>query len=718
MDTKLFIEKDLNREKKEKFTLAISLIEEIEKNNNLKLKERSLNIAEITKNLNLGFSSILASLLFLPYRNHLLSQNKIKEKFGEDVLNLIKGVYSIELVNQNLLAEQEAETLKKLLLALSKDLRVLLIKIAERLELIRNLDNYISSNEEKIKIAYEIRDIYASLANKLGLGVIKTEFENLSLKYSDPYGYDVVNRLREEKIKRHGNFLEKKKKEIEKILKDSGIKFTLQARVKSVSSIYRKLKKQKIPLSRVYDFYALRVIIDGNDKNMCYHVLGIIHNKWTPISERFRDFIAMPKKNNYQSLHTTVVGAEGIPFEIQIRTEEMHKIAEKGIAAHWAYKEGKEKIDKEEEEKVNWLRNIVEWMQSLESEKEQVQQVKMDIYEDEIFVFTPKGNVVNLPKGATVLDFAYYIHSDVGHHFKSAKVNGEIVPIKYALKLGDTVEIITSKDRHPNRDWLKYVKTPRARSKIKSYIKKEEEKLAIEEGFKILSDAAHRFKMNPQKILESKELEEYLKNQGIGKVETLLSKFFYKKVNPIELIENIFGLKKEKEEKEGETLHKKKKSHKIKVGGHDNILISLAKCCNPIKGEDIIGYISSTEGVKIHTTNCKNIATMNREKFVDAEWDEREGGGLYRAFIMIETEERKGITADITEKIKKLKCNITSIQGFSRDERGIFYLTIEVKDIDHLKKLISAINSMSSVKRVIRLRQDPFGGKRGKKGNR
>jgi GTP pyrophosphokinase len=669
-----------------------------------------LEVARILTQLKMDESTLTAGLLHDAMEDTFATIEEVKELFGEEIANLVDGVTKISKLSFSTREDRQAESLRKMVLAMSKDIRVLLIKLADRLHNMRTLDPL--EPEKKRTIAQETLDIYAPLANRLGIAWIKQEFEDLALRYLEPDIYeDLVSRVAKKRKEREGeineviSILQGKLREME-------IKARITGRPKHFYSIFRKMRDQGRLFDEIYDLTAIRVVTRSIKD--CYGALGIVHTLWKPIPGRFKDFIAMPKSNMYQSLHTTVIGPQGEPVEIQIRTEQMHRTAEEGIAAHWRYKEGKTRIDPSDKSFV-WLRQLLEWQQDLKDPKEFMETVKVDLFPDEVYVFTPKGDVKELPRGATPIDFAFSIHTDVGTRCTGAKVNGKMVPLRYELKNGDIVEIIASPTHSPSKDWLKIVKTSRARTKIKQWIKIEQRSRAISLGRDICEKEARKYGKGSTQIWKSENLLKVAERFGFLSEEDLFAAVGYGKVSPRQILSKILPPEELPQLKEPEEAKAKKPGRPlpprieegIKIAGVEDVLVRFSKCCNPLPGDEVVGFITRGRGVSIHTADCPNAQQLmyDSERKINVEWDSDRKGSHQVKIIVLIGKDRPGVLAEISSAIFSTNTNIAQAEVKVTEERmGRNTFVLEVSDLNQLKAAIAAIQKVDGVIEVERVR--------------
>jgi GTP pyrophosphokinase len=667
-----------------------------------------LEVANILAEMKMDAMSVGVGLLHDVVEDTLTSLDKIEELFGKEVAHIVDGVTKISQISFTSKEEKQAENFRKMLLAMTDDIRVIMVKFADRLHNMRTLA-YLPA-DRRDAIARETMEIYAPLANRLGMGKIRGELEDLSFSYLDPKAYQGLKDLVDRNRRAHEAFLAEVTRTVEEKLKEQGIPCYTESRIKRLYSIHQKLKKQRITFDRVYDLLALRIITD-NVRN-CYAALGVIHNIWRPVPGRIKDFIAMPRPNMYQSLHTSVM-AEGQPFEVQIRTDEMHNIAEEGIAAHWKYKDGKLVANDREDQRIVWLRHLVEWQQEMKDPADFLSTLKIDLYPDEVYAFTPKGKVITLPRDASPIDFAYAIHTEVGNRCVGAKINGRIVPLKGKLKNGDIVEIITQSGHNPSRDWLSFVKTSRARNKIRHWLNEQESERAIELGRKMIEKEARKYKMNARDLLQSDELAALLPDYGSRKVEDLLSSIGFGKISAKQILARVSpeGLKEPVAGEESRITSVVKRvlglgsDAKLKVKGFDDLLVYRAKCCNPIRGEEVIGYITRGKGVAVHAKKCPNVQNLlyDADRKIEVEWaGAAPDAEAYAVPLTILTEDRPGMLADIANVISEIQANILNAEAHTADEHGTIDLTVEIPDMKQLERVIASLRKIDGVYDVIR----------------
>jgi GTP diphosphokinase / guanosine-3',5'-bis(diphosphate) 3'-diphosphatase len=661
-----------------------------------------LEVADFLANLRLDVVAIAAGLLHDVVEDTLTTIEIIAERFGPEVAHVVEGVTKIGAIPFQSNEERQAENFRKMLLAMVDDIRVILVKLADRLHNMRTLHHL--PEERRVKIAQETLDIYAPIANRLGMSKVKNELEELSFKYLEPSYYETLRARVEARRKSTEAILAELKGTLTAKLDEAQVPVVrIEGRTKRLFSIAQKLKKQKIELEQVYDFAALRVITTSVKD--CYAALGIIHNLWSPIPGRIKDFIAIPRPNGYQSLHTSVISEHGTPFEMQIRTVEMHEQAEEGIAAHWKYKEGRVG-DERDERYFQWMRQLLEWQQEVRDAHEFIQGLKLDLYPEEVYTFTPKGEVKVLPRGATPVDFAYAIHTDVGHRCVSARVNGKMVPLRSRLKNGDIVEIITQATHTPSRDWLSFVVTSRARNKIRHFVQAEEKKRSIELGRRIFEKEARRFGLNPKTLLESETMTKIAEEYGGGKTDEILASIGYGKLAARLILGKLVPQEQLQERPpEGKVAAAVRRvlgngEDRIKVSGVDDLMVFRARCCNPIRGEKIVGYISRGKGVSVHSARCANVVNMryDPERRIDVEWDKGVDAARYTVRLTMQVEDRKGILADVSSKVADINTNITSVEATTDpDHRGRIDMTVEINDLKHLEKVMKSLRGVAGV---------------------
>lgn len=674
-----------------------------------------LMVAHILAGMRLDMVTIETGLLHDLVEDTRMTVDDIRKGFGEEVARCVDGVTKLSKLHAFSAEEREAESFRKMLLAMVDDIRVIIVKLADRLHNMRTL-GYLNP-ERRERIARETIEIYAPIAHRLGMGKVRGELEDLAFRHLDQEAFEEIVRTIESKRHSNEEFLNEIRQTVENELRREGIPARVEGRLKRPYSIYQKIKRQKIGIDQVYDLMALRIVTDSV-KN-CYAALGVIHNEWRPIPGRIKDFIAIPRPNLYQSLHTSVVGPHGQHFEVQIRTEEMHRIAEEGIAAHWKYKEGK-KGPGPDDQRIAWLRHLVEWQRDMQDPGEFMSTLKVDLYPEEVYTFTPRGKVIVLPRDATPIDFAYAIHSDVGQTCVGAKVNGRIVPLRYSLRNGDIVEIMTQPGHQPSKDWLSLVKTARARNKIKHVINANERLKAIEIGEKYLEKEARRLGVALSRVTKS-DLETVAGEYGYGKIEDLYAALGYGKYSARQVLQKVAPDTLLPEGSDGtksaasqpETAPSPAIAPRtadadavIRVKGVDELLVYRAKCCNPIRGEGIVGYVTRGKGVAVHSKLCSNVQNLmyDVERKIEVEWA-RSTSDAFPVKIVVHTDDRPGMLAQLTSVLSNENTNIRSLEAKTGTEQdgALVEMTVDVRDKKQLEKVVAAMRRISGVRDVERL---------------
>jgi GTP pyrophosphokinase len=662
-----------------------------------------LEVADFLADMKLDVAAVAAGLLHDVVEDTLTTPERIEELFGAEIAHIVEGVTKIGAIPFSSSEERQAENFRKMLLAMVDDIRVILVKLADRLHNMRTLHHL--PDDRRIKIAQETLDIYAPIANRLGMSKVKNELEELAFKYLEPKAYEGLRARVEAKRKTAEAVIDELTRTLSAKLQNAQVPvIKLDGRIKRLYSIHLKLKRQKIDLERVYDFVALRVITQSVKD--CYAALGIIHQTWSPVPGRIKDFIAMPRPNGYQSLHTSVISDHGFPLEVQIRTEEMHRRAEEGIAAHWKYKEGRVG-DQRDERYFQWMRQLLEVQQEVRDPQEFLQNLKIDLYPEEVYIFTPKGEVRSLPRGATAVDFAYSIHTDVGNQCVGARINGRMVPLRTRLQNGDIVEIVTQTGHKPSRDWLAFVVTSRARSKIKHVLQGEERVRSVELGRRLFDKEARRFGLNPGTVLDSAELSKFASEYGARTSDELLAHIGYGKLSARTVLQKAVPAELKERPPDSAVVSVVKRvlrpgaaADKIKVRGTDDVMVFRAKCCNPIRGERIVGYITRGKGVSVHAASCPNVLNLmfDPERRIDVEWDQDGGEAPYTVRLTMQVEDRKGMLAEISAKVSDINTNITNMQARTgEDQQARIDMTVEIRDLKHLDKVIKSIKGVQGV---------------------
>jgi GTP pyrophosphokinase len=663
-----------------------------------------LNVAYLLADMRLDETSIAVGLLHDVIEDTLTTKETLQHLFGNDVAELVDGVTKISRYAYVSKEEQQAETFRKMLLAMVGDLRVVLVKLADRLHNMRTLQ--FLPEEKRLAVAKETLEIYAPIANRLGMGRIKHELEDLSFQHLYPREAEELRKAVSEKLSVSGDVVERIKATLDRKMEENEIEGEVHGRVKSMYSIFQKMRRQEIDIGQLYDYLAFRIITPSLKD--CYASLGIIHQMWRPVPGRIKDYIAMPKPNFYQSLHTTVVAEKGQPFEVQIRTREMDLIAEQGIAAHWKYKEGRVGAHPDDANFL-WLRQMVELQHDIKDPRVFLDSLKIDLYPDEVYTFTPRGDVFAFPRGATPLDFAFRIHTDVGTHCMGARVNGKLVPLRTPLKNGDIVEIVTGQAQSPSAEWLGMVVTSRARHKIRHWLNTEQKHRSIELGRKLIEKEAKRYRVQWRKLLAENALDGVLTEHGLPRIDDLYADIGYGKITARSIVER-FVADEQKPSDEGMIEKAVRKifpfsssSATIKVKGYDDLMTYLAKCCNPLPGEPIVGYVTRGKGVAVHSANCPNVKNLmfNADREIGVEWaDQRQS--QFQIDLEVVMEDRQGILARVISTISNLKTNISQMNSRTSEGKATTELVLEIADLKHLERVIRSIAGLEGVLRVDR----------------
>ena len=663
-----------------------------------------LEVAGILADMKLDPESIAAGLLHDVIEDTSATPEEIKDLFGPEILHIVAGVSKLSGLTFDSSRARHAESIRKMFLAMADDIRVILIKLADRLHNMRTLQFH--SSDKRREIAQETLDIYAPIAARLGIYWIKNELEESSFKYTQSEEYaKIENHVSKSKVERE-KYIETVKSYIRKAMDAANLKCEVLGRNKNFYSIYNKMVSQNLSFEEIYDIIAFRIILDTVPH--CYEALGLIHSMWKPIDHKFKDYIGRPKPNMYQSLHTTVIGPFGERIEIQIRTWEMDKVATSGIAAHWGYKEG-QRLDENVSRKFAWIQNLIENQEDFLDPGEFLENVRIDLFPDEVYVFTPRGEVKTLPRGATPVDFAYLIHTEVGNQCNGAKVNGRMVPLPYQLKTGDIVEIVTSKNHHPSKDWLNFVKTVKARSKIRHWIKIQEKERSLTLGREMCEKAFRKERLNFNTLVKSEKMIQVVEQFGFKAVDDLIANVGYGKITPRQVLRKFEP--KIDEEQVDESIfnkligrvRKKKPKAGVLVKGVDDILIKFGKCCQPVPGDPIVGYITRGYGVTVHRTTCVNALSMNPERQIEVEWNQ-DASETYPVKIRIISQDRVGLLADVVGNISKFGANILNAKTETRENKIVdSFFTIVVEDTTHLEKIVSAVKKVKHVQEVKRI---------------
>jgi GTP pyrophosphokinase len=669
----------------------------------------SLEIANILIRLKMDVPTITTGLLHDILQQELADVGELQALFGENVGELVQSLTRLGRITFTTSEEQQAENFRKMLLAMASDIRVILVKLAERLHDMRTLESREAA--EQRRIAQETLDIYAPLANRLGISWMKCELEDLSLRYVLPEVYADLRTKMEQQSKNRAGYVENVRKQLCEKMRQNGIEGECYGRQKHLYSIWRKMQRQGIEFEQVYDLIAFRVIV--KDVRDCYAMLGVIHAAWKPIASRFKDYIAMPKANMYQSLHTTVIGPYGERMEVQIRTEEMHRVAEEGIAAHWKYKEGRggDSIVTKDERQFGWLRQMLDSQQEFSDSHEFVGSVKVDLFSEEVYVFTPKGEVKAFPRGATPIDFAYSVHTEVGNRCVGARVNGKLVPLKTPLNNGDVVEVVTSPNQTPSKDWLKFVVTSRAASKIRHWVKTEQREKSIELGKELFEKRLRKYGCSLKKVLASKEFTQAMQDLGYHASSDLLAGIGYGKVPLGQVVSRVVPgdkLRPEAEDKGAAAPQagpvRKKPSSAIKLQGIGDIMVRFAKCCNPLPGDPVVGFITRGRGITVHQADCPSVLESDRDRQVEVEWDVKKKAP-HTAKVRLATEDRKGVLASVSNAISACEANIASASvQRTKTQKSLIVFAVEVVDVEHLNRVLNALHQVKGVYQVERLR--------------
>lgn len=669
-------------------------------------------VAEILTELEMDAATLAAALLHDVVEDTPVTEEELTAEFGTEIKELVDGVTKLGRLRYLSKEEQQAENLRKMFLAMAKDIRVILIKLADRLHNMRTLKHL--PPEKQQRIATETLEIFAPLAHRLGISKIKFELEDISLRYLNPQQYYRIVNLMAKKQAEREEYVLQVIETMKNKLGEIDIKAEVSGRAKHIYSIYRKMTKQNKQFNEIYDLLAVRVIVDSIKD--CYAILGIVHTLWKPMPGRFKDYIAMPKPNMYQSLHTTVIGPRGEPLEIQIRTWEMHRTAEYGIAAHWLYKEGSDLTkDMSFVQKMAWFREILEWQQDFKDAQEFMETLKIDLFADEVFVFTPKGSVISLPKGSVPIDFAYRIHTDIGNRCIGAKANGKIVPLDYKLQTGDIMEILTSKTSFgPSRDWLKIVKSPQAKSKIRAWFKKEKREENIIKGREMLEREIKKNGLEASEALTEKNLQDIMTKFNFTKEEDFLASIGYGAVSTHQVMTRLLEKIKKEHPESTRTLtdfrdgqKQQRKGGGVRVKGVDNLLFRFSRCCNPVPGDEIVGFITRGRGVSIHRTDCPNIQNEadENQRLLEVEW-ESSPANEYSVDIEVTGLDRRGLTIEVMNAIAETKTDISAVQARA-DKRKIasILLTIHIRNVDHLHTVVERIKRVKDIYTVRRIMQ-------------
>ena len=672
-----------------------------------------LEVALVLAEMKMDPVAVAAGLLHDSVEDTSVTIVDIRKEFGEQVAHIVEGVTKISKIDFATKEEQQAENLRKMMLAMVDDIRVVLIKLADRLHNMRTLEHLTPDRQQKI--AKETLEIYGPIAHRLGMGKIRGELEDLGFRYLDPIAYQQVKEAVESHRKVGEAFLSRVEGVVRDKLKEAGITAKVESRTKRYYSIHKKLVRQHINVDQVYDLYAMRIVTRSVQD--CYAVLGIIHNVWRPVPGRIKDFIAMPRPNFYQSLHTSVITEDGTPFEVQIRTEEMHKMAEEGIAAHWKYKDGA--VSAQDEQRLAWLRQVVEWQRDVSDPNEFLSTLKIDLYPEEVYTFTPKGKVVVLPRDSTPIDFAYSVHTEVGHTCVGAKVNGRMVPLRHKLHSGDIVEILTQPGHKPSRDWLAIVKSSRSRNKIKHWLNIHQRERAIEIGRKLIEKEARKYRI-PLKELKDEEFQRIASDYGLGRPDDLMAGIGYGKYSARQVLakltpaanQPIADAEEIKQPESAVTSVVRRvfggDNNAITVKGSGDLLVYRARCCNPIRGEGIVGYVTRGKGVAVHAVSCPNVVNLmyEPERRIDVAWAKDESApNVYPVKLTVFCDDRYGMLKQITGVIGDAKSNIRNIEARTANSQAVVDIILDISDLRHLETIITGLRKIPGVRDVQRLQK-------------
>lgn len=678
-----------------------------------------IQVAGILAEINMDPVTVAAGFLHDVVEDTDFTYEDIEREFTKEVADIVDGVSKLGKFKFTSKREHQAENHRKMLLAMAKDVRVILVKLADRLHNMRTLKFH--KPEKQKDIATETLEIYAPLADRLGMSRIKWELEDLSLRYTNPQQFYRIVNLMDSRREDREQYIQDSIDAINKAIEELDIEADITGRPKHIYSIYRKMKNQKKQFDEIYDLLAIRVIVDSIKD--CYAVLGAIHTQWKPMPGRFKDYIAMPKANMYQSLHTTVLGPKATPLEVQIRTHQMHEVAEYGVAAHWAYKEGITSQVQNDKlgQQISWFRDIIELQKESADASEFMDSIKQDIFTDNVYVFTPNGDVMELPEGASTLDFAYHVHSEVGDHSTGAKVNGKIVPLNYKLKTGDIVEIITSSSSAgPSRDWLKFVNTSKAKNKIRRYFKVQEMEDAIENGKKIIAELIEEQEFNPKDFMTDEIMDEHAKEFNYKDSESLYAAVGFNEVRPMTVVNKLTEDARKKRNRSAENLSNttvqtpEKEPEKVTIHHEDgvivedteNLLLRLSKCCNPVPGDDIVGYITRGRGISVHRRDCPNVANEEdiQNRLIEVEWENTRTDKIYDTDLEIYGFDRSGLLNDILEVLNSLSNRLSNVNGrVDNDQMATIRVTLGIRNTEELDRIIDKISQVPDVYSIRRL---------------
>lgn len=663
-----------------------------------------LEVAGILADMKLDVVSVAAGLLHDVIEDTHATEEEVEEIFGPEVERIVSGVTKLSALSFSNAQARQAESIRKMLLAMADDIRVIMTKLADRVHNMRTLQ-YHKSSEKQRTIAKETIDIYAPIAARLGIYWVKNELENIAFEYLMPEEYRRIKQLVAKDRQERENNIETVKEFIMNKMDENNLPCEVLGRYKHYYSIYQKMVQQNLTFDEVYDIIAFRIILDTIPQ--CYEALGLLHSLWKPIAKKFKDYIGMPKPNMYQSLHTTVIGPFGERIEIQIRTKEMDRVAKSGIAAHWSYKEGKS-VDSNAAETFSWVQQLVENQANINDPKEFLENVRIDLFPDEVYIFTPQGDIKSLPKGATPVDFAYMIHSEVGQQCVGAKVDGRMVPLKYQLQTGERVEVVTQKGHQPSKDWLGFVKTVKARSKIRQWIKTQEKERSLQLGREMCEKAFRKFKLNFNQLSKSDEMQSVVESFGLKSLDDLIISVGYGKITPLQVVRKITPKTDEEQlqaalRDKPDADRKKKISSGVIVKGVEDILVRFGKCCQPVPGDTIIGFITRGFGVTVHRSNCANVIKSNPERLIEVEWATKTEES-FPVKIVIRAMDRMGLLADVAGTISKCGANILAANTETSNDKVVSsYFTLAVENTQQLEMVLSGLKNVKQVQEVYRM---------------
>jgi GTP pyrophosphokinase len=667
-----------------------------------------LEVAGILADMKLDAVSVAAGLLHDVIEDTHATEEEIEEMFGREVVRIVSGVTKLSTLSYSSAQTRQAESIRKMLLAMADDIRVIMIKLADRMHNIRTLQYHKSSDKQR-KIAKETIDIYAPIAARLGIYWVKNELENIAFEFFLPDEFNRIKQLVAKDIEERENYIETVKEYISLKMEENNLSCEVLGRYKHYFSIYQKMMQQNLTFEEVYDIIAFRIIL--NSIPQCYEALGLLHSLWKPIAKKFKDYIGMPKPNMYQSLHTTVIGPYGERIEIQIRTKEMDHVAKSGIAAHWSYKEGGS-VDAKAAESFSWVQQLVENQAHIKDPNEFLENVRIDLFPDEVYVFTPHGDIKSLPKGATPIDFAYMIHTEVGQQCVGAKVDGRMVPLKYQLQTGERVEVITQKGHQPSKDWLSFVKTVKARSRIRQWIKTQEKERSLQLGREMCEKAFRKYKLNFNQLAKTEKMKNVVEIFGLKSLEDLIISVGYGKITPLQVVRKITpkteeeqlqaaGLSKPTDAAAGD--HQKKIGDGVIVKGVEDILVRFGKCCQPVPGDAIIGFITRGFGVTVHRSNCANLIKTNPERLIEVDWAVKTTE-FFPVKIVVRALDRMGLLADVAASISKCGANILNAHSETSNDKIVScYFTLTVENTEKLESVVSGLKNVKHVQEVRRM---------------